>query len=441
MNLFFQKAASCLAASAITLTGLANSSFLTVSAEVISNPVISRNCPAYSGSGQATAGNDEHYFTFWNGTAPDYLAYDLSSVPEENRKIVNAVWYNTSTYDNIGIYVSRNMEPSDYTIEINAAPGGTYPEDGWEVIETVNDNTLSSRQHIVHLEGYNWIRIDITGVDGKETGNASINFDIHDVSDGVTDSWIFYGDSITAGGMNNCYGTGFATHINQLDERYFPVQENGGIGGLTSIDGKDNIDRWLATYPGKYVSIAYGTNDVWGHYITTQQYYENTVYMINAVLAAGKIPVLPTIPYASDAGIAPYLDDFNAVIDRIYEEYPQVIKGPDFDVYFREHPEMLSGDGVHPSSEGYAEMRRIWAETMYQNVYCAETIEAVQGDVNNDGMLSIADIVMMQKYLLGTGTLTRQENGELIKDARLDVFDLCRMKQLLLEKITEKNGK
>ena len=89
--------------------------------------------------------------------------------------------------------------------------------------------------------------MNISKVDGKEGGTASVNFDIHNVSDGISDSWLFLGDSITAGGMNNCYGTGFATFMNRLDSRYFPIQENGGIGGITSTDGKNNIDRWLST--------------------------------------------------------------------------------------------------------------------------------------------------------------------------------------------------
>ena len=41
------------------------------------NPVISRGVPAYSGkSDSASSGNDEHYFTSWNASAGDYLAYD-----------------------------------------------------------------------------------------------------------------------------------------------------------------------------------------------------------------------------------------------------------------------------------------------------------------------------------------------------------------------------
>ena len=404
------------------------------------NPVISRSCPAFTSAGKSelNAGNDEHYFSFWNARCPDFLAYDLSGVPEENRKVVDAVWYCTSAYDTIGMYQNRNNEPSDYTIEINAAPGGDYPEDGWEVVDTVEGNTLSSRQHVVEFAGYNWIRINLTGADDKADGSFTINFDIHDVSDGVEDSWLFLGDSITNGGMYNCYGTGYATYISRLDERYFPIQENGGIGGITSTDGVNNIDRWLSTFPGKYVSIAYGTNDAWGNQSGAKKYYENTKSMIETVLALGKTPVLPKIPHAEEPGVADYLDDYNAMIDKLYEEYPQVVQGPDFNAILAEHPEYLSGDGVHPNSEGYEEMRRIWAETMYERVYTAsgETEQPdknVRGDVNGDGKFDLTDLVMMQRHILGEKALTVPENGDLTGDGSVDVFDLAMMKRELLK--------
>ncbi len=384
---------------------------LTACAEVTANPVISRDCPAYSASSpySATSANDAFYYSFWYGTAPDYLAYDLSAVPEEQRKTVLAAWYNaTGSYDyTVGQYGnSSNAMPSDYTIEVNSAEGGTYPEDGWEVVETVEGNTLHSRQHVVNMEGYNWIRMMITGNDGKEGGTSGINLDIHNVSDGVSDSWIFYGDSITACGMMNCYGTGFAEYVNQIDSNYFPAQENGGIGGITSTDGVNNIDRWLETFPGEYVSIAYGTNDAWGNQTGSDKFYENLVYMVEAVLAKGRTPIVPKIPYATETGVNTYLDSYNAKVDDLYAAYPQVIPGPDFDALFRESPDLLSSDGVHPSEEGYAAMRRLWAETMYANVYTAESTttpnettapttdtEVVFGDADLNGVVELNDAV------------------------------------------------
>ena len=65
-----------------------------VSAEITPNPVISRDCPAYSDTGQSTAyaANDSVYYSFWFGNSPAYLAYDLSAVPENQREKIIAVW-------------------------------------------------------------------------------------------------------------------------------------------------------------------------------------------------------------------------------------------------------------------------------------------------------------------------------------------------------------
>lgn len=400
------------------------------------NPLISRNAPAYSGKSDSTSsGNDDKYYTFWTSAPDDYLAYDLSAVPKSQRKKVLAVWYNTSTYDNIGVYVNKDAEPVDYTIEVNKAAGGSYPAAGWEVAETVTGNGYSSRQHLIDMDGYNWIRMRVTKANGSK---VSLNFDIHDASNGVSDSWIFFGDSITAGSMVNAYGTGYATFVNQLDSSFFPVQENGGIGGISSRDGKENIDKWLSTSPAKYVSIAYGTNDAWGNPNNAQSYYENTKYMIDAVLNAGKVPVLPKIPYATNPDVGSNTGYYNAMIDRLYSEYgDKLVHGPDFDEFFRNNTWGLGDDGVHPNSDGYEAMRKLWAETMYENVYKKMSVDTddafLKGDVSGDGEFNVADLVILQKWLLAAPNteLANWKAGDLCEDGRLDVFDMIQMRKLL----------
>lgn len=438
MKKMFKRTALALLSSVIAVSSTISMYTFNAAAEVIANPVISRDCPAYSESSPYTAkaANDSAYYSFWYGSAPDYLAYDLSAVPENQRQTVIAVWYNTTgQYDYTVVNGgSSSSMPSDYTIEINDAPGGSYPTDGWETVETVTGNTLHSRQHLVELNGYNWIRIMITGADGKAGGTAGINFDIHNVSDGVSDSWIFFGDSITAGGMMNCYGTGFAELVNQIDNRYFPVQENGGIGGIFSTDGANNIDRWLDVFPGEYVSIAYGTNDAWGNQTGAEKYYSNTAYMIEEVLKYGKTPVVPKIPYATEAGVNTYLADYNKMIDKIYENYPQVIKGPDFEEMFYNNPELLSADGVHPNSEGYAAMRQLWAESMYSEVYSATGTDIISGDINNDGVIDSLDAALLSDYLLGKAAITYKnadKTADLNSDGCVDAFDLVLLRKCL----------
>ncbi len=57
---------------------------------------------------------------------------------------------------------------------------------------------------------------------------------------------------------------------------------------------------------------------------------------------------------------------------------------------------------------------------------------AVQNDVNADGVCNIADLVMVQKYIINAGTLTNWQAGDLNRDNRIDAFDLVLWKQLFL---------
>ncbi|MGN0604968.1 MAG: carbohydrate-binding protein [Oscillospiraceae bacterium] len=75
-----------------------------------------------------------------------------------------------------------------------------------------------------------------------------------------------------------------------------------------------------------------------------------------------------------------------------------------------------------------------------QSAYCVNYIvlamaekEAVKGDVNKDGVLNAADILMMKKFLMGSGTLTELSAGDLSADGTVNVFDLCLMKHMLID--------
>lgn len=66
-------------------------------------------------------------------------------------------------------------------------------------------------------------------------------------------------------------------------------------------------------------------------------------------------------------------------------------------------------------------------------VFAAEAAsDSIAGDVNADGAATILDLIMLQKYLLGTEDLTSSDAADLCKDGRIDVFDLCIMKRVLL---------
>ncbi len=403
------------------------------------SPIINRNGAVYSDQqSTAYASCNDIYYDAWRGNEGSYLAFDLSAVPVAERSLINFAWYSTAwnSYDYTVKNENGQQAPAAYTISVNAAEGGAYPTDGWVAVAKITDNVYHSRQHLVEMTGYNWVQITIdTAMSG---GSVSLNVDIHNCAEGV-DSWIFYGDSITAGGMTT-FSTGegnFADHIHALNTNYYPAQENGGIGGIFSTDGKNNIDRWLADFPGTYVSIAYGTNDCWGNQTGAAKYYENLAYMVEAIQAAGKVAVLPTIPYSTEPGIIPYIDSYNAQVYAIYEAYPDVVKGPDFYGIIQDNPSYLSSDGVHPSSDGYNAMRKIWAETVYESIYMAESAPTalLAGDVNEDGELSMADIVRFAKHLTGDAPLTTTHWGivaDLNGDNALDAADYTLVKRAVL---------
>ena len=62
---------------------------------------------------------------------------------------------------------------------------------------------------------------------------------------------------------------------------------------------------------------------------------------------------------------------------------------------------------------------------------CAKTIA---GDVTDDGTVSVEDVVLLQRFLLGTGTLKNAGNADLQNDGVVDVFDLALLKKLVFSK-------
>lgn len=64
----------------------------------------------------------------------------------------------------------------------------------------------------------------------------------------------------------------------------------------------------------------------------------------------------------------------------------------------------------------------------------SQTSTGIKGDVNADGKFTVADLVMMQKWLLGTGNLTDWKAGDLNEDNIINVFDLVRMRQEIIKK-------
>jgi endoglucanase len=64
----------------------------------------------------------------------------------------------------------------------------------------------------------------------------------------------------------------------------------------------------------------------------------------------------------------------------------------------------------------------------------AEISATLPGDCNADATCTVADLVMLQKFLLGEGSLTNWKNADLLEDNTINGFDLAALRQLLLGK-------
>lgn len=58
----------------------------------------------------------------------------------------------------------------------------------------------------------------------------------------------------------------------------------------------------------------------------------------------------------------------------------------------------------------------------------------IKGDANDDKTVDVADAVMLQKWLLGSGNLTNWKNVDLCEDGKIDVFDMIEMRKLIVNK-------
>ena len=62
--------------------------------------------------------------------------------------------------------------------------------------------------------------------------------------------------------------------------------------------------------------------------------------------------------------------------------------------------------------------------------------EPVKGDVNGDTSFNLADVVMYQRWLNGSGELKNISNADVNEDGELDIFDLSAMRKMLIECIS-----
>jgi lysophospholipase L1-like esterase len=325
--------------------------------------------------------NDADYGQAWRSSGyPCWIAYDLSSVPDRRRERVYSVWSNTDTYDYDAVFAGQRTYnvPGDYVLEAHPAPGGGEPPArGWTTLVEERGSHYHSAAHLLDLGGATWLRLRASAgsdLNAPENQDCALQWDVHDASADLPESWMFYGDSITAGAMAPYPGLRdadggpvptFSELVHAARPERFPAQQSGGVGGM-SLDhalSSGALTRWLSDYEGTHVGLGLGLNDVNSDAFDAAAFYDDLQSAVQLVTESGKTPVVPTLVASRAPRVQAHGPRANAAIRRLYQQHPEVVEGPDLWSLFSARPELISEDLLHPTEVGYAEIRRAWAQT------------------------------------------------------------------------------
>jgi hypothetical protein len=330
----------------------------------IAMPHISAGVPAFDSSSAnyqtvAASANDGDPLTSWSPSSlPAWIAYDVSGAPASQRQTALVVWnaLHSGAYVNMSTPSGADM-PTDYTIEVNMAPGGATapPTDGWSQVASISNNLRGTVESPIAMGGANWVRMSVTG---STDPTLAMDLDVFSTPYGATDCWLFMGDSITYITMPYAWND-LPKLVHTMRSDRWPAVINAAIGGTNTSTAVSVIDDTIKGYPGRYVVLAYGTND---NVSMGANFQMET--LVQHVIAASKVPVVPHMPWSDTAGVQANGPMINAAIDALYAKYPQILPGPDLWAAFMNRTDLIPSGDVHPNSAGQEFLRQQWAMVM-----------------------------------------------------------------------------
>jgi acyl-CoA thioesterase-1 len=329
-------------------------------APLVPAPVVSRGKRVESSPGGGKVLVDGVYRTkaSWAGghptlAKPSWVAIEVG--PGPSRLLLS--WTSSGNHD----YTDRKYgAPADYRIETSA--DSTNGANGtWRTAVTIAGNPVRSRAHAVDFAGQRWVRMVVTGLspDVFEWGLYLDEIDVHDLSRGGNDVWVFFGDSITSAVFDRApaHQPSFPEAIARRHPGFFPAVIGAGFGSLHHTDAVRRIDEVLALNPdARVIALGFGSND-WD----PVAFRKDLLEVVRKVRAAGRIPVVARIPFRADSPVD-YPSRLNAVVDEVTARLG-LLPGPDLHGWFQSHRERLA-DGLHPDDAGAVEMIRLWAEAV-----------------------------------------------------------------------------
>jgi lysophospholipase L1-like esterase len=321
-------------------------------------PLVSRGRRVAASGKDAGALVDGRYRTAraWAGglPSPDHPAWAAIRIgPGPTRLLVS--WTSSHNHD---WFERFHGAPADYRIEVSG--DSTDGRDGtWRTAVSVTGNPVRSRAHAIDFAGGAWVRLVVTRLPDRvnEWGLFLDEIDVHDLSLGGDDVWLFLGDSIAAGVLDRAdpRRPSFADWIARRHPGYRPATIDAGILRARAGDLLARIDEALALVPeARVVAIGIGSNDG-----DLEAFRRDLGGLVDRVLAAGRIPLLARIPFRT-GDASGWTSQKNAVLDEVARTRG-LLPGPDLFAWFEVHPARLA-DGLHPDDRGSVEASRLWAE-------------------------------------------------------------------------------
>lgn len=326
------------------------------------NKLVSGGLPAHTGA-TTTDYLTDGYLTNWKSSSAKEIALNVGEGPK--KLLINwesfgdCAWATdfTSGCGHSGVALSN--------FKILTSANSTDGTDGdWEVAATIQNNPVMARGVTIDFAGKSWFKFASEGDVGK-----ILEIEAFDMSAGGTDTWFFMGTSISQMGIKQQdTDSTTAQLIHARFPEYTPAMLRGGIGCINSTEVVEHLSEYLE-YAGnvEFWAIEMGTNDAWGGGDwNLNTYVSNMQTIIDSAKAHGITPVIARI-IATDSAKAGWQINpaFLEAVDKLVEEN-NLPQGPDFYSYFKEHPELLASDGVHPNAEtkGGQAMHHLWAEAL-----------------------------------------------------------------------------
>lgn len=326
------------------------------------NKLVSGGLPAHTGA-TTTDYLTDGYLTNWKSSSAKEIALNVGEGPK--KLLINwesfgdCAWATdfTSGCGHSGVALSN--------FKILTSANSTDGTDGdWELAATIQNNPVMARGVTIDFTGKSWFKIVSEGDVGK-----ILEIEAFDMSAGGTDTWFFMGTSISQMGIKQQdTDSTTAQLIHARFPEYTPAMLRGGIGCINSTEVVEHLSEYLE-YAGnvKFWAIEMGTNDAWGGGDwNLNTYVSNMQTIIDSAKAHGITPVIARI-IATDSAKAGWQINpaFLEAVDKLVKDN-DLPQGPDFYSYFKEHPELLASDGVHPNAEtkGGQAMHHLWAEAL-----------------------------------------------------------------------------